>query len=77
MKRRDSLTELRRQSVADLTAALTKTRSDILALSFSRAFRKQKNIREARELRKQIARLETLLREAIAARALPTAGPRK
>ncbi|MBI4175170.1 50S ribosomal protein L29 [Candidatus Berkelbacteria bacterium] len=66
MKRRDHLTDLRKKSAADLVASLDDARRRVLELAFARAFRKQKNIHEARELHRSIARMETILREHVA-----------
>lgn len=66
MKRRDLLTELRRKDQASLVADLSEAKKQLLALQFGVALRKLKTTHQIRSTKKNIARLETVLREDIA-----------
>jgi ribosomal protein L29 len=66
MKRRENLTELRGLSVADLVGAITKAEHTLLDLRFAVSFRKLKSTSDVAKSRKQIARLQTILREKLA-----------
>ena len=65
MKRRDHLTDLKSQTVTDLVGLIKKSEQHLVELAFSSAFRKQKNVHEAHELRRQVARMKTILRQSI------------
>ena len=63
MKRHDELTELRGKAVPDLVLQLHAEERNLIELRFSLAFRKLKNLQEVRNLRKKIARIQTMIRE--------------
>jgi ribosomal protein L29 len=55
-------TDITKQSVEDIRAAVTKLREGLRAFRFGAAGSRSRNVREGRETRKQIARALTELR---------------
>jgi large subunit ribosomal protein L29 len=63
MKRQDKIKELKRLEKPALAASLRETREKLRVLRFDLAAGKVKDVREIREAKKDIARLNTLLND--------------
>ncbi|PIP21585.1 MAG: 50S ribosomal protein L29 [Candidatus Nealsonbacteria bacterium CG23_combo_of_CG06-09_8_20_14_all_40_13] len=67
MKRKAEIAELRAKNIKDLTARIEKNYKELHFLRFSSSVGKQKDLKKARELRKSIARIWSILGETILA----------
>lgn len=67
LKRRDNLADLRTKDQAGLVADLVAAEKKLLELEFNLTLKKLKQTDQINKTRKQIARLQTLLREKMAA----------
>lgn len=63
MKRREELADLRTKDSSALVVQLKEAEKRLLELRFSLAFRKLKTSADIHRTRKEIARLQTILRE--------------
>ena len=63
MKTSKYLEELRSQSVADLNAQLVEAKKELFNLRFQNATNQLNNTRRIKEVRKNIARIQTIITE--------------
>ena len=63
MKSNDSLKEYRAKSAAELTGELTAAKKELFNLRFQNATNQLNNTARIQEVRRNIARIETVLRE--------------
>lgn len=67
MKKKDLMTELREASVAELNERLTNLKSELFNLRFQSAVNQLENHMRLKAVKKEIARVQTMLTERAAA----------
>lgn len=67
MKKKDLMTELREASVAELNERLTNLKSELFNLRFQSAVNQLENPMRLKAVKKEIARVQTMLTERAAA----------